>query len=211
MSSLSRLGFSRGIIFESIVTTSGDGEPNAAPMGVTTEDMRHVVIRPYRSTRTYKNLTLTDHAIINFTDNPRIFYKTALKQEIDGKPLSISMFEKATAVPRLKDADAYIESSIIKREDETQDRAKFTFKVDYIKVVNPYFKPYCRALPAVIEATIHATRIKYFLSQGMGDEADKLITMVKHYDNVVEKVAPNSDYARIIGEILASIKSMRKT
>ena len=210
MDSLAKLGFKKGIIFEGIVTTSSRYKPNAAPMGIVTGDMKHIIIRPYKTTRTYKNLTVANNAVINFTDDPYLFYKTALKGDMSEETIRKSIFEKTATseAPKLKGADAYIYISMIKKEDEEQDRAKLTFKVNRVELINPHFRPYCRGPSAVIEAIIHSTRIRHFLSKDMKDEADRLIKMVEHYHGLVERLAPNSEYTRIMSKTLSTIKSL---
>jgi len=51
------LGFLKDTIGETIVSTyDADGQPNAAPMGVVIESNERLLIRPYISSLTYRNL-----------------------------------------------------------------------------------------------------------------------------------------------------------
>ena len=211
MGSLAKIGFEKRVIYECIVTTLCNNEADAAPMGVETYDLKQLVVRPYRSSKTYLNLAQTDHAVINLTNNPWLFYKTALKNKTGEKTLPRSIFKKTArgSVPKLKAADAYLEVSKIKEEDEGPDRANFTFKVDCVEAVNPCFRPYCRGDYAIIEATIHATRAKYYLSKGMKDEADKLIKLIEHYRGIVEKTSHSMDYMKIINAIISDVKPVK--
>ena len=57
----------------------------------------------------------------------------------------------------------------------------------------------------MIEAIIHATRIKMFLTQGREGEARRLMDMVEHYQRLISRVAPDSEYSRIMEDIIARI------
>lgn len=116
MNNLAILGFSKKTIMETIVSTYNvEGPPNAAPMGVETEDMQRIVIRPYTSSLTYKNLQLKTCAVINVTSNPELYYRTAFKEVNPGGRVPGEWFGKAEAVdaPRLLLADAFIEVSVL--------------------------------------------------------------------------------------------------
>jgi hypothetical protein len=81
MGILDRLGFLRGCVVETIVTTSDEaGEPNAAPMGAYTETWRPLTLRPYTDTLTFRNLKVSRSAVVNLTLNPEVFYRAAFKE-----------------------------------------------------------------------------------------------------------------------------------
>jgi len=109
VTSLDDLGFLKGSIGETIVSTySSDGQPNAAPMGVVIEGHERLLIRPYVSSLTYRNLQAKRCAVVNVTSNPEMFYLTAFKEANPDGKLSPELFEKAETVdaPRLRAADA---------------------------------------------------------------------------------------------------------
>ncbi len=117
MVDLNDLGFSKGIISETIVSTfNANGEPNAAPMGVTMENHEQLVIRPFISTSTYKNLQTRKCAVVNLTADPELFYITAFKEVVPDGKLPPALFGKARFVdaPKLLTADAQIEVSVRK-------------------------------------------------------------------------------------------------
>ncbi|MGQ9468291.1 MAG: DUF447 domain-containing protein [Nitrososphaerales archaeon] len=206
VNSLSDLGFIKNCIFEVIVSTYGINHmPNAAPMGVMTDDMQRLLIRPYTTSQTYRNILLQKCAVINITSEPIIYYKTAFKDANPDKRIPIDWFEKADLIdaPKLKNADACIEVKVVKIENKKRDRAKILCEVVNIapiKNITP--KAYCRANFALIESIIHATRIKVFLSKDEKEKAEELIKLIKYYDALVERVAPSSVYSDIIKEIL---------
>ena len=66
------------VIIESIVTTvDEDGRVNIAPMGVEwAEDV--IVLKPFLETATYRNVTATRSAVVNLTDDVRVFARAAI-------------------------------------------------------------------------------------------------------------------------------------
>jgi hypothetical protein len=68
------LGFSKGIIFETIVTTfDAEGNPNAAPMGVILEDEQTLGLSIFNSSLTSYNLKTSGCSVINLTIDIAIF------------------------------------------------------------------------------------------------------------------------------------------
>jgi hypothetical protein len=65
-------------IIETVVTTiNPDGGVNCAAMGVEWDDER-IVIKPYRGTRTLRNLQATEAGVVNLTDDILLFSQAAL-------------------------------------------------------------------------------------------------------------------------------------
>jgi len=197
---LADLGFSKGIITETIVSTYNmDGQPNAAPMGVTMENTQRIAIRPYTSTLTYKNLQLKRCAVINVTANPELYYRTAFKEANPKGRIPQEWFEKAETVdaPKLRMADAHIEVSVA---------AISAF--DAAPKMLP--KVYCRASSATIEAVIHATRVKVLVNDKNEQKyVHRLLEMIKNCNDVVNSIAPNSRYSEIMTDLTKRIDSWR--
>ena len=64
------------MIIESIVTTVAlDGAVNCAPMGVEWDgtDDTAIVLKPFLETATYRNVVATRAAVVNITDDIRVF------------------------------------------------------------------------------------------------------------------------------------------
>ncbi|TRO51694.1 DUF447 family protein, partial [Candidatus Bathyarchaeota archaeon] len=71
MIKITYLGFSQGVIVETIVSTyNSDGQANAAPMGVTINSPQQVVLRIYTSSLTYKNLQSNKTGVVNVVHDP---------------------------------------------------------------------------------------------------------------------------------------------
>ena len=215
MTNLDDLGFLKGSIGETIVSTYDvDGQPNAAPMGVVIESNERLLIRPYISSLTYKNIQTKKCAVVNVTSNPELFYLTAFKEANPDGKLPPDLFEKAETVdaPRLRAADATVEVSVAETGSFNAERAEFLCNVKLVKASKKMPKVYCRARFATIEAIIHATRIKPFLMGNKQEQerAFRLLELVEICQDIVECTAPNSRYSEIMADLTQRINSWRK-
>ncbi len=212
-SDLSGLGFVKNGIVETIVSTyDKERSPNAAPMGVYTEDMRNIILKPFKTTQTYENLLKLRSGVANITSDPTLYYRTAFKDANPEGRVPEEWFTHAETVdaPRLMNADACIEFRVISVED-SEEKARLLCRVEKILVIyKPTLRVYSRAVSAVIESLIHATRIEAFLASGEEKKAKDLIGLVKHYHRIVEKVAPNSKYSEIMSDIKRRIDGWRR-
>lgn len=214
MSNLASLGFLKGAIMETIVSTYDvKGLPTAAPMGVKTEDMRHVIVRPYTSTLTYKNLQSRKCAVINVTSNPELFYRTAFKEANPEGKIPLKWFEKAETVdaPKLRQAEAFVEVSVANIRLVDTERAEILCNVQLIRASSLLPQAYCRATFATIEAIIHATRVKLFLAgdRQKREQAYRLMKLIDHYNAMVQRVAPNSPYSAVMTNLTERIDSWK--
>jgi hypothetical protein len=215
VTSLDDLGFHKGAIGETIVSTyDADGQPNAAPMGIVMKSNEQIIIRPFISSSTYKNIQTKKCAVVNVTSNPELFYLTAFKEANPDGKLSPDLFEKAETVnaPRLRAADATVEVSVAETGSFSTERAEFLCNVQIVNASKKLPKVYCRAQFATIEAVIHATRIKPFLSGSKQEQkqAIKLLEQVNVCEQVVERTAPNSRYSEIMADLTRRIDLWRK-
>lgn len=212
MDSLVKFGFVKKAIMETIVTTYDvKGEPNAAPMGVEMKNTQHIIIRPYLSSSTCKNLQSKKCAVINITSDPELYYRTAFKETFPQGRMPVEWFEKAEVVdaPRLRRADAFIEVFVLNMRGLETKRAEMLCGVKLIRTLTPFPRAYCRATFATIEAIIHATRVKIFLVNGTMEEAEKLIELIEHYKDLVNRIAPNSPYSKTISDLVQTINSWK--
>ena len=70
------------VIIETIVTTiATDGRINCAPMGVEWGD-EVIVLKPFLDTATYRNVTATRTAVVNLTDDVRLFAQAAISNPL---------------------------------------------------------------------------------------------------------------------------------
>jgi hypothetical protein len=214
MTNLYDLGFLKDTIGETIVSTySADGQPTAAPMGVVIESNERLLIRPYISSLTYRNLQAKRCAVVNLTSNPELFYLTAFKEANPDGKLSPELFEKAETVdaPRLRTTDAFVEVLVAETGSFNSERAEFLCNVKLVKASKALPKVYCRAQFATIEAIIHATRIKPFLRGDKQEQerAFRLLELVEICSDIVNRTAPNSRYSEIMADLTQRINLWR--
>jgi hypothetical protein len=215
MTGITDLGFSEGIIVETIVSTyNADGQANAAPMGVTMESPQRVVLRIYSSSLTYKNLQSKKCGVVNVTYDPEVFYRTAFKEANPNGMVPQDWFEKAETVdaPRLRAADARIEVAVADIRKFDAERAEVVCNVKLVQAASVLPKAYCRALFATVEAIVHATRVEAFIAHSdkrKREKALKLLEKIRDCDDVVNRVASNSRYAEIMADLNQRIDSWR--
>ena len=215
MAKLTDLGFSKGIISETIVSTfNKDGKPNAAPMGVIMEDEQSIIINLFNSSSTCRNLQANRCAVINLTSNIEVFYKTAFKEANPNGKLPEEWFEKAETVnaPKLRLADATIEVSVTDMEPIGMEKTKALCNVKLVNATKNYPQVHCRAMSATVEAIIHATRVKAFINnEKQQKHVNKLLEMIANCNDVVNRVASNSPYSAIMADLMKRIDSWRNT
>ncbi len=216
MAKLSDLGYAKGVIVETIVSTCNkDGRPNAAPMGATLENDGQIILRLYNTSLTLKNLKSNKCASLNVTSNIDMFYKTAFKEVNPHGALPKEWFEKAETVnaPKLKLADATIEVTVAALTPLDSERTQALCDVKLVKATKTLPQAYCRAFGATLEAIVHATRVKVFLTLGekRQSQVQELLRNVQVCNDVVHRVAPNSRYAAIMAELAELIESWRST
>ena len=209
MVTLTDLGFCQNKISENILCTfNSNKSPNAAPMGVTMHNMQQVSLTIYNSAETLKNLQTTKAATLNLTNNIDVYYKSALKEE----PLPLDWFEKSFIVnaPKLKMVDAVVAVTTEKFVPVDSQRTKVACVVKQVDAAKVYPQSYCRAMPAVLEAVIHATRVKVLV--GVKEEqahVAKLLNFIQNCNDVVNRSAPNSHYAELMTDLQVKIDSWR--
>ena len=214
MVKLTDLGFSKGVIVETVLSTyNGNGEPSAAPMGVIMKNQRCILIRIYNSSLTYQNLLSKKSAVVNITSNVEFFFKSAFKNANPGGKMPRNWFMKAETVdaPSLRKSEAAVEISVEKMAPMDVEKTEAICNVELIKARKIFPRAYCRAFSATVEALIHATRIDFYLNGGkkQKDKAAQLIKMFDSCMDTVDRVAPKSRYSEIMTYLADQIKSWR--
>jgi hypothetical protein len=215
MTNITDLGFSEGVIVETIVSTyNADGQANAAPMGATMTSPQHIVLRIYTSSLTYKNLQSRKCGVVNVTSDPELFYRTAFKEANPDGVVPQEWFEKAETVdaPKMPAAEAYVEVPVADITSLDAERAEVLCDVKLVQVASVLPKAYCRALYATVEAIVHATRVEAFIAHDdmrKREQALKLLETIRECRDVVNRVAPNSRYSEIIADLSQRIDSWR--
>jgi hypothetical protein len=158
-------------ILETVVTTiNPDGTVNCAAMGVEWGEQR-IVIKPYRGTRTLRNLRATGAAVVNMTDDILLFSQAALG---DPRPPIHPAASVEGAV--LDDACSWREVRV-EAIDERARRAR----VDTVVVdggTGREFLGLNRARHAVLEASILASRARILPAEEIAAELRRLQVLV---------------------------------
>ena len=218
---LTRVGIvERRVVYEVVLSTvSKCGVPDAAPMGVfcDADDEDNggggeiLTVQPYKSTRTYSNLVETGTAVANLSDDPRLFYATALKED-RAEELPSTMFVRAghVSAPRMAEANGFVELVVRTVADRDVARARVTFLPVYSEAPLAGLRPYCRGRFAAIEAIIHATRVRAFLDEGRRGETAQLIDRIIELQSLVDRVSPFTSYSRVVGDIMTRIRKWER-
>ena len=214
MVKLTDLGFSRGVIFETVLSTYNDkGEPNAAPMGVIMKNERCVLTRVYNSSLTYQNLLSKKSAVVNVTSDVEVFFRSGAKDANPGEKTPRTWFVKAETVdaPKLSMAEATIEISVKTMTPIDAERTEAVCNVELIRARKIFPKVYCRAFSATVEALIYATRINCFLNgdEKQREQAKRLMKAFASCRDIVDRVAPESRYAEIMAQLEKQVESWR--
>ena len=141
------------MIVETVTTTiNPDGTVNCAAMGVEWGDDA-LVIKPYRATRTLRNLQRSGAAVVNLTDDILLFCEAAL-----GDPQPPTRPAEAVAGAVLADACSWREVAV-DAIDASGPRARVATRV-VGRGTGREFVGFNRAAGAVLEASILASRAR---------------------------------------------------
>lgn len=167
------------MIFETIITTQdAAGTPHVTPFGVSYEDAKEdirVVISPYKPSTTLDNILTTKNAVMNMTDDVRVFAAAVTNRKIDN-------FVKANKINgfRLVDSLAHMELTLIEVRDDAI-RPQLIMK----KIAEFNHKPYAgfnRAQAAVIELAVLVSRLHLL-------PKDKIMNELQYLKIAIDKTA----------------------
>lgn len=161
------------MIRETIVTTrSASGEPHIAPMGATVIEDGYL-LQPFRPSRTLDNLVATKIAVVNFTDDVRIFAGCVV-----GRRMKVDVSKSVYLdCPRLSDAIANDEVTVERIEDDPH-RPKIYCKT-YYRDNHRRFEGMNRAKAAVLEAAVLASRLDLLTDEKVDQEMAYLAIAVE--------------------------------
>jgi uncharacterized protein len=158
-------------ILETVVTTiNPDGTVNCAAMGVEWGEQR-IVIKPFRGTRTLRNLRATEAAVVNLTDDILLFSQAAL-----GDPHPPTRAAAGVEGVVLDDACSWREVRV-ESVDESEPRARVTTVV-VGGGTGREFLGFNRACHVVLEASILASRARLLPAEEIEAELRRLQVLV---------------------------------
>jgi uncharacterized protein len=159
------------VIVETVVTTiNPDGSVNCGAMGVKWGEER-IVIKPYRGTRTLRNLQGTGAAVINLTDDILLFSQAAL-----GDPHPPTHPAASVEGVVLDDACSWREVRVETIDDSTERARVSTVVVG--RGTGREFLGLNRARHAVLEASILASRVRLLPAEDIRAELQRLQPLV---------------------------------
>ena len=164
------------MILEGIVTTiSPEGALNIAPMGpIVDERMERIILRPFKTADTYRNLKAHGEGVLHVTDDVLLLAKAAL-----GSVEPMPEVERASTILGyvLRDACRYYEF-IVKKIDDREERVAIEADVVHSGQRREFFG-FNRAKHAVLEAAILATRTAFLPLDEVAAEFRKLGVIVQ--------------------------------
>jgi hypothetical protein len=163
------------VIIETIVTTvSAEGAVNCAPMGVEWDPSAvdaPIVLKPFLETATYRNVTATGAAVVNLTDDVRVFARAAISN-----PQPPTVPASAVNGVVLADCCAWRELEVTSI-DSTPPRARIETRVVHRGYARD-FVGFNRAAGAVLETAIYATRLHLLEREFIDSELARLQVIV---------------------------------
>ncbi len=181
MTSLSRFGFRKNWVYEGIVSSANKGGSlNNAPMGFSTSDLKTITLRPYKNTRTYKNISRTKKCILHFLS-------------IDEKNISLFhdfIWRKEKKTKKMRSRGHFV----LKAERIEEDTANAARSVVFCSVtrVAGNVSLFSRAPFLAFECVVKASKL------GLGLEGDPLLrAIIKNHFETISRIAPHSKYERI--------------
>lgn len=178
------------MIRETIVTTMNvDGTVQIAPMGIRLEEDQ-VVIAPFRPSTTLDNLKRSGAAVVNMTDDVRIF-AGCLTGRYDWPTVPASVIQGR----RLCDPLSHLEVEVT-RVEEDEIRPRFFCAVRHRASHRP-FAGFNRAQHAVLEAAILVSRLHLLPAVKIDAEISYLQTAMDKTAGAAEREAWDWLLARI--------------
>jgi hypothetical protein len=185
----------RRVIVETIVTTvAADGAVNCAPMGIEWDvdaGVESIVLKPFLETATYRNVSATRTAVVNLTDDVRVFARAAISN-----PSYETVPAQVVRGVVLADACSWRELEVT-AIDSTPPRSRIETRTVH-RGVRREFIGFNRASHAVLEAAIYATRVHLLERSFLLSEIDRLQVIVNKTAGPRELAAMDlvADYIR---------------
>lgn len=141
------------MIFETIITSQNiDGVAHVTPFGIRLQD-NIVIISPYKPSTTLDNILATRQAVLNLTDDVRVFAGALTNRQA----WTLHPAEKIKG-SRLENCLAHKELKLLKVEDDAM-RPSLYLEVMH-ESAHGVFQGFNRAQAAVIELAVLVSRVK---------------------------------------------------
>ena len=195
------------VIYETLISSiSINGKPDIAPMGLKfSEEFEEFFLYPFKSAKTYRNLVEVGEGVVNITRDPRPFILGCfpeLKHELL-KELERSKLVKA---PRLRDSEAYIEFKVKEVRERSVNRVEMTCEPVTVYLGDVRIEPYSRAVYALIEASVNASRVKVFLNRSR--ELVKVLNGISYAESIIRRTGEGSEYEKLLNLLIKSVEEI---
>ena len=159
------------MIVETIVTTvAADGTLNFAPMGVEWGD-ETIVLKPFLETTTYRNIAASRAAVVNLTDDVRVFARAAISSpQYESSPATVVRGVVLAGCCSWRELE-------VQTIDSTPPRSRIEMTVVH-RGTRREFIGFNRARHAVLEAAIYATRLHLLPRSFIDSEMARLQVIV---------------------------------
>jgi hypothetical protein len=174
-----------------------ENKPHFASMGFMFNENFDIIIRPFKNTESYKYVITNKKAVINVVNEAKIFYLVTYEKNLTNNLIGIS---EKLKLPILKNVFFYIEC-ILKDILDDEIRPSLILEPVHFFAKKTFIKPYTRAEFALIESLIHSTRIRVFKEEKMYTELENLLSLIEHYNRLINRIAPKSHYVEIMNKI----------
>lgn len=163
------------MIFETIISTvNSHGDVHVTPFGIQVQD-GFIVISPYRPSVTLDNILETKHAVMNLTDDVRVFAGALTRRQA----WTLLPAEKILGY-RLADILVHKELKLVKIKEDTS-RPQLYLEV-LLEVQHQPFQGFNRAQAAVIELAVLVSRLHIL-------PKDKVLSELNYLQIAIDKTA----------------------
>ena len=160
MPNLYSIGMKKGMLYETIITTTNpDKTPNAAPIGVICKDKDEIVVYLHENSRTIRNIKNNRNFIVNILKNPEVFVESTTGD------LNAEYYIEYNENYSIRDADAFFQVKVkdlkdVEREDQFGVSRTSIVRADVEEIVknNECVEPLNRAIYGIVEALVYLTR-----------------------------------------------------
>lgn len=170
------------MILEGIVTTlDANATLNVAPMGPRVDpDFRRFVLKPFRTSTTFKNLARAGEGVLHVTDDVLLLARSTVGKVSDVPTRPAERVQGRV----LLDCCRYYEFRVTETDDRG-DRVSFTAATLEHGTFREFFG-FNRARHAVLETAILASRIDFLAVEGLASELQKHRVVVEKTGGVRE-------------------------
>lgn len=214
MPTLEELGVTVESPVETVLTTySDEREPHASAVGIWKANNQNIKLKLFTKTKTFQNIQETKSGAINFLKDVETITKLGLAEIFPNKKKLQFESAKSVNAPRISGSDAFIEFKVngtkrrtISDEIGKSEIAEITGLVTNIEGQKRLPRPFKRSEFFLIEAAIYASKALEARKKGNGKILKSKVEEIEYYQVKCDNVAPESNEAELISEILNYFK-----